>query len=325
MKRSWLRFSLATTAVVGFLIIGVVWQQAAIIDWFVLRGYEPSAEISKLATDTTMTATARNLFYVNDPQIEGRAAFNQDCTSQREKALILGCYHGNRQGIFLFKVDTPELQGVEEVTAAHEMLHQAYDRLSSAERSRVDRLLNDYRKNQLHDKQIESQIAAYEKSEPDDVTNELHSLFATEVKSLPGELEDYYEQYFTDRSKIVTYYDNYQNAFRSRQAQIDSYDTDLKARKAEIDSQEKTLEQKLQQLDQMKAQMDADRSSGDIAAYNASVAPYNALVDSYNAGLDELKERIAIYNELVVKRNAIALEQQHLQEDLSSQLPASVQ
>ena len=324
MKRFWLRFAPITTAIVGLLALGAIWtQRDAIIDWLALRDYTPSSAISQLADDATMTSKGRNFFYVNDPQIEDRAAFNQDCNSQREKALILGCYHGNRQGIYLFKVDTSELKGVEQVTAAHEMLHQAYDRLSSTQRAHINQLLESYREHDLRDEQIKEQIAAYEKSEPNDVINELHSLFGTEVGNLPPELEDYYKQYFTDRAKIVQYYNSYQDAFRSRQAQIDAYDKDLESRKAQIDTLEQSLEQKLAQLDQMKAQMDKYRRNN-VSAYNNLVGPYNTLVDAYNSGLDDLKQKIATYNEIVVKRNAIALEQQQLQQDLSS-LPSSVQ
>lgn len=324
MKRFWLRFAPITTAIVGLLALGAIWtQRDAIIDWLALRDYTPSSAISQLADDATMTSKGRNFFYVNDPQIEDRAAFNQDCNSQREKALILGCYHGNRQGIYLFKVDTSELKGVEQVTAAHEMLHQAYDRLSSTQRAHINQLLESYREHDLRDEQIKEQIAAYEKSEPNDVINELHSLFGTEVGNLPAELEDYYKQYFTDRAKVVQYYNSYQDAFRSRQAQIDAYDKDLESRKIQIDTLEQSLEQKLAQLDQMKAQMDKYRRNN-VSAYNNLVGPYNTLVDAYNSGLDDLKQKIATYNEIVVKRNAIALEQQQLQQDLSS-LPSSVQ
>lgn len=324
MKRFWLRFAPITTAIVGLLALGAIWtQRDAIIDWLALRDYTPSSAISQLADDATMTSKGRDFFYVNDPQIEDRAAFNQDCNSQREKALILGCYHGNRQGIYLFKVDTSELKGVEQVTAAHEMLHQAYDRLNSTQRAHINQLLESYREHDLRDEQIKEQIAAYEKSEPNDVINELHSLFGTEVGNLPAELEDYYKQYFTDRAKVVQYYNSYQDAFRSRQAQIDAYDKDLESRKIQIDTLEQSLEQKLAQLDQMKAQMDKYRRNN-VSAYNNLVGPYNTLVDVYNSGLDDLKQKIATYNEIVVKRNAIALEQQQLQQDLSS-LPSSVQ
>ena len=203
------------------------------------------------------------------------------------------------------------------------MLHQAYDRLSSTQRAHINQLLESYRDHDLRDEQIQEQIAAYEKSEPNDVINELHSLFGTEVGNLPPELEDYYKQYFTDRAKIVQYYNSYQDAFRSRQAQIDAYDKDLESRKAQIDTLEQSLEQKLAELDQMKAQMDKYRRNN-VSAYNNLVGPYNTLVDAYNSGLDDLKQKIATYNEIVVKRNAIALEQQQLQQDLSS-LPSSVQ
>jgi len=300
------------------LLIGVFANREHILDWAALRGYSPPATISALADATTMSQTAKDLFYVNRPEVQDRAAFNKSCTNKSEQSLVLGCYHGNRQGIFIFKVDSAELDGVEEVTAAHEMLHQAYDRLSSSERQHIDDLLQDYYKTKLQDQTVKDQIEGYKKSEPDAVVNEMHSLFGTEIKDLPTELQDYYTRYFADRSKVVALYANYQAAFTERQKQIDDYDAQLKAKKPQIAAAQSALEAQYSQLEQQKAQMDAYKQAGDISTFNAMVKPYNALVDSYNSGVQSLKGQIATYNSLVEKRNAIAAQEQQLQQELSS-------
>ncbi len=300
------------------LCVVVFLNREPILDWASLRGYSPPPAITALADATTMNQTAKKLFYVNQPQVEDREAFNKNCTNKNEQSLVLGCYHGNRQGIFIFRVDSAELKGVQEVTAAHEMLHQAYDRLSTHEREHIDGLLQDFYKYKLQDQAVKDQIESYKKSEPNAVVNEMHSLFGTEVKDLPTELETYYKRYFTERSKVVALYANYQAAFTERQKQIDDYDAQLKAKKPQIAARQSQLEGQYAQLEQQKAQMDNYKQSGNIAAFNAMVKPYNALVDAYNVGVQSLKSQIADYNTLVEKRNAIAAQEQQLQQELSS-------
>lgn len=302
---------------------GFVWmQQEAIGDWFALRRYDPPNIVQALAHDTTMTSRARDLFYVNHPSIEDRDAFNKHCTNEREQTVVLGCYLGNRHGIYLFNVQTAELHGVQQVTAAHEMLHQAYDRLSVSEQKHINGLLESFAKT-LTDQTLLDQIAAYKQSEPDAVPNEMHSLFGTQVGTLPPELEAYYRRYFTNRAKIVTFYDSYQAAFNTRKAQIKAYDTEIATQKATISKFEGSLEAQLTSLDAERVRLDSLQNSGDITAYNRAVPGYNQLVDVYNDDLAVLRGKVAAYNQLVKQRNAIALQEQQLQQDLSSkQLPS---
>jgi len=225
-----LSFAWSLLVIIG-AIIGFA-SRERIMDWLVLRSYSPPTAIVQLADATTMNADARNLFYINRPAIQEREEFNKNCTNKTEQTVVLGCYHGNRQGIYLFKVDSAELKGVEEVTAAHEMLHQAYDRLSTTERKRIDGLLQDFYTHKLQDASVKDQIDSYKKSEPDAVVNEMHSLFGTEVKDLSPELEQYYMQYFSNRGTVVSLYSKYQAAFTERQKQVEAYDAELKAQKA---------------------------------------------------------------------------------------------
>ena len=69
--------------------------------------------------------------------------------------------------------------------------------------------------------------------------------------------------------------------------------------------------------------MDNYKSSGSYAEYNALVPAYNTKVNTYNADLESLKRKIATYNDVVAKRNAIALEEQTLQQHLSSKLQST--
>lgn len=297
-----------------------------IADWVVLRNYQAPTAIAQLAVDDTMTSYAQHFFYINRPSLEGKAAFNKHCTNQTEQAVVLGCYRGNRQGIYLYDVTDTRLQGVEQVTAAHEMLHQAYDRLSTKERTHIDNLLKDYFQHQLTDQVVKDQMAAYKKTEPNDLANEMHSVFGTEIATLPAELEAYYRQYFTDRSKIITYYSGYQAEFTQRQQQVTAYDQQLAVLKSQIDAKEANLTTRQQELQQKKDELDRLRNNGSFDAYNEGVPTYNSLVSAYNTEIATTKALIAQYNALVDQRNAIAVQEQQLQQALDSRLaPAAKQ
>jgi len=293
-------------------------QQQALIDWWKLRGYAAPAAVAQLATDATMTDQARHLLYVNHPQITGGSTFTSQCPVGGEKTVVLGCYLTNDHGIFIYDVTDIRLDGVEQVTAAHEMLHAAYDRLSKKERSDVDALLMDYYQTGLTDQRIKDTIEAYKKSEPNDVVNEMHSIFGTEVAELPQALEDYYTQYFTDRHVVTDRTAKYQNEFTSRQKQVADYDAQLAALKTQIDDDERQLTAQKAALEAQSAQLNAQRTAGNIDQYNAAVASYNRAVNTYNTLLAAAKKRIAQYNTIVDQRNAVVLEEQQLTRAISA-------
>lgn len=305
------------------LNIALWFGREPILDWQALRTYQAPSAISKLASDDTMTDKAQKYFYINHPSIEDRTNFNKHCPNNSEQSVVLGCFLGNRAGIYLFNVSDPELHGVEQVTAAHEMLHQAYQRLSSAERIKVNNLLEKYYTDGLTDSGIKDQIKLYQKSEPDAMDDEMHSLFGTEATNLSPELESYYKQYFSKRSTVAAFYTSYQSAFTERKQQIADYDAQLSKLKPQINSLESSLEQQKSALNTMQSQMDSYKSSGNYDAYNGLVPVYNAKVNTYNADLELLKSKIATYNNVVEERNNIALEEQTLQQHLSSKLQST--
>src|SRR5436190_8606187 len=107
-------------------------------DWSRLRSYQPPPTVATLAVQDTMTEEAKHLFYVNHPELVGDVGtFRQNCTVA-EQTIVLGCYQSGETGIYVYDVKDPRLSGVEQVTAAHEMLHGAYERLSAKEKVQVD-------------------------------------------------------------------------------------------------------------------------------------------------------------------------------------------
>lgn len=294
-------------------------QRQAISDWARLRKYQAPAAIADIATKDTMTDYARKVFYVNDPQLSDKTDFRNQCPKNGgEQTIVLGCYRGFQNGIFVLHVTDARLDGVEQVTAAHEMLHAAYDRLSTSERSRINALLTDYYHNDLKDERLKAIVDSYKKTEPNDVVNEMHSIFGTEVVQLPPALEQYYARYFTQRTQVAAFAARYQAEFTSRQAQVTQDDAQLTALKAQIESAQATLETNLSSIEAQRTQLTNLRTNNDIAAYNAGVPAYNAAIVSYNNLVATTKAQIEHYNALVAERNAIALEQNKLSSELNA-------
>lgn len=287
------------------VIGGFLWAWAdrnAIYDWWQLRDYTPPTSIAALAKNGTMTASAKHIFYVNHPElINKKSAFQQACT-QTEQTIILGCYHSTQRGIDIFNVTDKRLDGIEEVTAAHEMLHAAYDRLDKGTKASINRQLMDYYKYKLDDQRIKNTINSYKKTEPDDLVNEMHSIFATEIANLPSPLEKYYQRYFSDRAQVVRYSQQYEQAFTSREDQAKVLLTQLKSLEVQIRSLEA-------QLFTQKQGLDADR--GNIQSQSQANA-YNSRVRDYNAQVGQLNQLVNQYNNLRNQYNSLVLQEQEL-------------
>jgi hypothetical protein len=305
---------------VGVGILGVLaaayWQRQSLYDWWRLRDYEPAAEIVALADNAAMNAYGRKLFYVHKPELNSRKDFNQNCSGY-EQTIVLGCYITHRN-IYIFDVTDTRLEGIEEVTAAHEMLHAAYDRLSQAERTRVDGLTTSYFA-QIADSRLKSVVKSYEDRNASVVPNELHSILATEVRALPAELEHYYAKYFTNRKAVVDYSEQYEAVFTQQQQhieslaqRIDQLNTELKSERFAIEQLENVLSADAERLEQLKRE-------GDIAAYNTGVPEYNQKVGHYQYRIKTYNTNVQLLNSLVEEHNQLAVEQKQLIDAITSQ------
>lgn len=310
---------LVAVAIIALPVIGV-YKLQAIEDWLKLRGYTPPGPVAQLATEDTMTAEGRHIFYVNHPVLyDDVKSFRKNC-SQTEQTIVLGCYHPDQAGIAVYNVSDNRLNGVREVTAAHEMLHAAYDRLDSKTKNQVNAWLQDYYKNDLKDQRIIDTINSYKTTEPNDVVNEMHSVFGTEVPSLPAPLENYYKQYFTSRGTVAAFAQSYEAEFTSRLNEISANNARLASLKAQIDNEGASLDAQLAQINSDRAELDNLKASGNYQQYNAKVGGFNAEVGAYNNGVARLKSDIDVYNQLVNSQNDVIVQLRSLYGALDTRL-----
>lgn len=207
-------------------------------------------DIAAIAAVTGMSQEGELVYRASTPAIEDDDDFSQHCAI--EGGAVLGCY--DQGNVYVYAVTDSRLAGTVEVTAAHEMLHAAYERLSRDERERVDALVAAAVATIPEDDPVFADLELYA---PEQHADEWHSRLATEFAALPAELEEHYARYFDDRAKVVELNAQATALFDQLRAEID-------ALVAEIDALEPVLENR-------------------IAAYEAAIADYNADVDSFNA------------------------------------------
>lgn len=275
---------------------------------------QPSALAIK--NELSLTKSADFIYRASLPEIQESVQFNKSCKDvNREQSIVLGCY--SSQQIFVFNVDDPRLTGVKEVTAAHELLHAVYERMSTSERSKIDKLLLDQAKT-ITDERFNQTLEDYKKTEPGQIANELHSILGTEIADLSPELEQHYSKYFNKRENIVGLANQYAGTFKSLDDQIKTYDDQLKNLKATIDTSQTRLDQQSNTINQFQSNMNYLKSRDEIGQYNALVPRYNALVVTFNSNIEKLKNDISAYNDIVEKRNSLATTQNDLSQHLNS-------
>lgn len=317
-KKDWLAFGGLLITII--FLWGLWFNRYDVVDWYVLRGYTPDPHVSSLATNSGMSERGRQIFYAQHPRITDKEEFNTICTTG-EQTIVLGCYTGydivRDSDIYIYNVTEPELQGIQEVTAAHEMLHAAYDRLSRAEKNKVNALTAAMFQN-INSPRIEKLIQGYQERDPASVPNELHSILATEVANLDPALEAYYSQYFTDRKKVVALSEKYESVFESNTNETQRIAGELALRKAEITRLESAIKADYTALESARVTLDRLQASNNIAGYNAAVSPFNQQVAAYNQKIATHKRLIADYNSLVAVYNQKVGRQQELVQSIDS-------
>lgn len=309
-------------AVIFFVIAGWLWfNQQYVVDQIAVWRYEPTGEVTALAERGAMSDRGKFLFYASQPMVEGTQKFNEECDRKEENTAILGCYVGNR--IYIYNVTDARLDGIKEVTAAHEMLHAAYQRLGTAERDKLDVLIEAEYVKLVDDERFKERMAFYARTEPGERDNELHSMIATEVANIAPELEEYYKTYFSDRSKIVKLHDNYQSVFTEIQgrgkelyAKLTELGKTIEAKSAEYNSNVSKLNDDIQSFN--------DRARGNQfssqAQFSSERAALSRRVDAILALRDSISTSIKQYEDLRTQYNETANQSKQLNDSLDSTL-----
>lgn len=302
------------------IIAGILWLGAfhsqKIKDYYIASTTSLSSDVLRIHDSLALTDNGSLLFRASQPEILSAEAFNTACHQvSKELTIVLGCY--TQQRFYVYDVDDPRLSGIQEVTAAHELLHAVYERLSEQERRTLGPLLEETA-TAIDDSRFQETIATYRRAEPGHLQNELYAILGTEIAVLPKELEDHYANYFTNRDKIVAYAAAYEGTFTEIEDQISAFDAELESYAAQKQTLEDSLTRQQTELDSTRQQMDQLRGAGRVVEYNALVPIFNQRVRSYNQDVATLQGIVVSYNKIVEKRNQLAMSQRELLQEMDS-------
>lgn len=235
-----------------------------------LPAAQPPADVVRLADEAGMTGAARAIFYATQPEIDtDHQVFNQNCQAQATGSTTeLGCFTSDGR-IFILNISDPRLSSEMVVVAAHEMLHAAYEQLSPSQQTTVSALI-EKQAQKIRDVNLTDRLKLYSQTEPGQRDNELHSILGTEYAPLSTGLEQYYSQYFTNRSQVVSDSRNFDAVFNNLQNTLSSLEN---------------------QIVRLHRQMRLDLARHNLSAYNRLVPQFNAAVDQFN-------QEVRIYNNL---------------------------
>lgn len=321
MKRSslggWLSF-VVVLCIAALVYFNMQW----VIDEANVLTYHPNGTILSIMKRDDLTSTGKFYFLASRPSIETSANFSTNCGQHEAGTAVLGCYTGQR--IYLFNVTDNELDGIEEVTAAHEMLHAAYARLSPAKKDRVDAELVKEADVLMKDPAFSSRISVYSKLPTADYINELHSVIGTEVANPGSELENYYKTYFDDRAAIVAMHAQYQRVFTTLQVQANQLADSLNAQAAKINRESATYNSDAEVLQQDIETFNAQSSTrGGFATqteFNQARQSLVTRVNQLNAERDSINQQVDAYNADKAKLNAMEVHLTTLNNSIDSDL-----
>jgi DNA repair exonuclease SbcCD ATPase subunit len=285
-------------------------------DYYVTKTVPLDSNNQLLADELNLTDRGKFLYTASQPKVLSSDQFNAACKSvAHEHSIVLGCY--TMQKIYIYDVKDERLSGVKQVTAAHELLHAVYERMSPGEKTTLNKQLIAVAES-INDDRFKETLDEYRRTEPGQLENEIHSILGTEIAVLPSALEQHYAQYFNKRSDVVAYAKQYEAAFTELDTQIKQYDLDLASLKEEKESLESSLKVQQDSLTSASARLNKLRAQDDPSEYNSAVPEYNDQVRDYNAGVAALKRIIEDYNAIVEKRNAVSATQNDLSKQLDS-------
>ncbi len=277
--------------------------------------FKPSAEVAKVEEKLNLTDDGKLIFHASEPVLEQQDDFNKHCESHEKEISILGCYTNRK--IYLYDIKTDELPGVVESTAAHELLHAIWERLSASEQNTIQSKLDQVYKDNFN--LLSKDLEIYNASEQDE---ELYVRAATQIANLPKELEEHYARYFNDQDAVVAYYDSYITPFRKLEKEMEDLEKELKDLGVKIDQETAEYETRANNLstavDEFNNCANTVNCFSSQYAFNTRRNELLAEQSAIDALYEQLSSDINSYNQKVEKYNNNLLRTKELENVINS-------
>ena len=297
------------SAIVIALVVVAIINRVIISDFIRGLGYEPTTEMMNIRTSLNLTDYGNLVFNASWPELDEREVFNSHCRDYENENAILGCY--DFENIYVYNITEPELDGIRELTAAHELLHAVYARLSEQDKRDLGPMLE----------QVYSSNANI-------LSEELYVRAGTEIANLPATLESHYANIFKDQDRIAGYFNKYISVFNQIQQNLDTLSSEINNLENVIKSKTNEYYSRSAALNTATASFNACAETPDcftsetvfqirrtelLNEYDALDALYNeidSLIDAYNAKVEAYNSEATHINSLNTIINSIASPEQ---------------
>lgn len=313
--------SIITSTLLIACSVLIIFYRQQIIDQITVWQFKPSTEIASLVTRDGMGDYGKFLFYASKPELDSPDQFNKVCSKIENTSSILGCYSNNL--IYVYNITDTQLDGIREVTAAHEMLHAAYQRLGSDEKTKINVLLEAEYEKLKNDKQFAELIALYARTEPGERDNELHSIIGTEITTVDPVLETYYKQYFSNRQNTVDLYNKYNGVFQALTDRASVLSDQLSSLATSINSETTKYNSDIKVLNNDIAAFNSKAENGGFTSqyqFNTQRSALMTRVNELNATRLKINSDIDKYNSILTEYNSIASQSKKLYNSIDSTL-----
>ena len=325
MKQARSRRSSVVVALFGVTLMiaaGLLWwYRASVFDIFLASNYQPSADMRAIVERSGLNSRGERIFYATHPTLSDAQEFNSECHDHEKTSVVLGCFTGLR--IYLYDVENAELDGVVDVTAAHEMLHAAYQRLTPLEKPKIEQMVEIEAERLSGDPTFVERMSVYDKLSREDRLNELHAVIGTEVETISPELEAHYARYFTSRQSTVALYHKYSGVFIALQDESEQLrgqlerDADaINKRVADYNTAAKALVNEAEQF-RSRVESGGYTSNAELERDRGSLLSRSAALDTEREAIEEASQHHA---QEVERYNSISSHINQLNNSLDSTL-----
>ena len=297
---------LVAAVIIGIAAVIVVNRQW-IYDWWRGINYHPSVEMVGIQNDLELTERGSFLFNATQPELNERDNFNNHCRDGYTETAVLGCYANDN--IYIYNITEKQLDGIRELTTAHELLHVVFARMDDELKARLEPMLEQvYQDNQNILKQ---ELDNYVKAEQ---FEELYVRAGTEIANLPEALERHYAEIFRNQDKVVSFYDGYIKVFRQLKEELEALSQEMTILEAEMTQATAEYEERLVQLNVEITNFNSCAET--VGCFRTEAEFYSrrgvlmseqmALEQIYNqiSGLvDEYNAKVELYNADVLRNN----------------------
>jgi len=318
-SRAIVSFIVCTILITGSFFI--LFFRQRILDQITVWQFRPAQGISILTDRLGLNNNGKLIFYASQPELDSSNHFNEVCNRIEYTTSILGCYSNFR--IYIYNVTDVKLDGIREVTAAHEMLHAVFQRMSDAEKTKLGVLLEAEYKKLENDKNFVDLIDFYAQTEPGERINELHSVIGTSVASIDPVLEAHYSQYFSNRQLVVQLYTKYNGVFQDLNDhakvlmdQLNALSISIPARSSQYNLDVQTLNSDIN-LFKSRTENHYYASQWQL---NVDQSALNVRIDAMNTTMINIKDEINNYKTILTEYNSIASESRKLFDSMDSKL-----